>query len=64
MNVIAHWLLDNGIGQNVTASALLGGVSVALGWRKAKQLLTRLREHERKVHELHRHLTGGDHADR
>lgn len=51
---VIHWLLQNGVGQNITASALLAVPTLVVGWRK---LMPRIREHERKVHEMHARLT-------
>lgn len=52
-----HFLLTNGIGQNITAAVILGVPSAI--WAKVK-LWPRLKEHERKVHELHEHLIHKD----
>jgi len=47
---VIHFLLDNGIGQNITASVIIG--APAYVWARIK-LWPRWIEHERKVHELH-----------
>ena len=53
MGTLLRFLLTNGIGQNITASVIIG-IPAAV-WARRK-LLPRLLEHERKVHELHREL--------
>lgn len=50
-----RFLLDNGIGQNVTASALLG--IPALIWARVK-VLPVARAHHQRVVELHQAIVG------
>jgi hypothetical protein len=46
--VIVHFLFQNGIGQNLTASAILAIPTILIGWHK---VVKPLHEHLRKVHD-------------
>jgi hypothetical protein len=49
MNALLHFFLVNGIGQNLTASLILGAPAVVFGRRHLKRL-------HAKLDQLHRHL--------